>query len=251
VGRERDGQRRALARQLLLDLRRVAVALDLVRRHVLVGGDEVRGRARLPPGPRDPGLRVDHHVAEEPGAGERGEREQRRGRIAARVGDEVGAGDRLPVQLGQAVDALAEQVRRAVLPVPILVDALVAQAEVGGEVDHTHATLAQRGDGRRGDAVRPADECGVDVGLQVGIPRLQLQRDARAGMDVVEARAGLRPRGDVRQLEERMAVDEHRGDRAGVPGRAQDGDPSHAARPRPGRAGRRRSSRAAARRRRR
>ena len=109
--RERDRERGALAGELLLDLRRVAVAADLVRRHVLVGGDEVRGLRRLAPGAGHARLGVDHDVAEQPGAGERGEREQRGGRVAAGVGDEVGAGDLLAVQLGQPVDAVAEQAR--------------------------------------------------------------------------------------------------------------------------------------------
>ena len=146
---------------------------------------------RLAPGARDARLRVDHHVADQPGAGERREREQRRGRVAARVGDEVGAGDPLAVQLGQPVDALAEQLGRAVRAVPVLVDAAVAQPEVGRQVDDADAALAQRGDGRRRDAVRPADERGVDVGLRVGVPRLELERHARARVDVVEPRAGL------------------------------------------------------------
>ena len=102
--------------------------------------------------------------------------------------------------------------------------AAVAQAEVGAEVDDADAALAQRGDGGRGRAVRPADERGVDVALRVRVPRLELQRHARARVDVVEPRAGLRARGHVGELEERVAVDEHRRDRARVAAGAEHGE---------------------------
>ena len=46
------------------------------------------------PGAGDALLGVDHDVGDQPGARERREREQRRGRVAAGVGDDRGAGDR-------------------------------------------------------------------------------------------------------------------------------------------------------------
>ena len=202
---------------------------------------------RLAPGAGDARLRVDHDVGDHAGARQRGEPEQRGGRVAAGVGDEVGAHDRLAVELGQPVDGLAEQLGRAVAAVPVLVDRAVAQAEVGREVDHAHAALAQRGDRRGRHAVRPADERGVDLALDGGVVVLEQQRHARARVDRLEHRAGLRARGHVAQLEVRVPVHERGGDRAGVAGRAEDGDVSHAAALRAARPARRRSSRAACR----
>ncbi len=75
--------------QLLLDLGRVAVRGDLVRDDVLAGHRQVRGLVERAPGAGDPLLGVDHDVRDQAGAGERGEREQRRGRVAAGVGDDA------------------------------------------------------------------------------------------------------------------------------------------------------------------
>ena len=47
--------------------------------------------------------------------------EQRGRRVAAGVGDDRRAGDRLAVQLGQPVDGLVEQLGARVLAVPVLV----------------------------------------------------------------------------------------------------------------------------------
>ena len=80
----------APARQLLLDLRRVAVAADAVGRDVLVDRDEVRrlGRARARRRRRPSWRRSRRRLRY---GAQRREREERRGREAARVGDEVGA----------------------------------------------------------------------------------------------------------------------------------------------------------------
>ena len=98
---------------------------------------------------------------------ERREAEDRGGRIAARAGDEVRAGDLLAVELGQPVDRVAEEVGRAVLAVPLGVGAGVAQAEVRAQVDDLHPALVQLGDGRRAGAVRVGDDRGVDVAVAV------------------------------------------------------------------------------------
>ena len=78
-------------------------------------------------------------------ARERGEREQRGGRVAARVGDEVGVRQPRARELGEPVDGRAEQLGRPVGAVPVLVDAAVGEAEVGREVDHPQAAPAQLG----------------------------------------------------------------------------------------------------------
>ena len=122
VRREGDRQRRPQHRELLLDLRRVAVALDLVRGHVLVGRDVVRGLRRLAAGAADARLRVDHHVVDRARP-----RQRRQRRAARRSGSSRGwrRGRRpaicLAVELGQPVDRGAEQLGRAVRAVPVLV----------------------------------------------------------------------------------------------------------------------------------
>ena len=125
------------------------------------------------PAPETPDFASTTTSFDGPAAGERGEREQRRGRIAAGVGDEVGGRDLVAVDLGQAVHAAAEQLGRAVLAVPALVGRLVAQAEVGGQVDHAHAALAQLRDDGRGGAVRIGDDRGLDVAVRVDVELLE------------------------------------------------------------------------------
>src|SRR5436309_2175745 len=90
VSREGDADRRPGERpELLLDLRRVAVARDPVRLHVLVRfGIEVH-RLDLPalrPGPRHAGLAVDHDAVEarEPAPEPGRRREDSAGRVTAR-----------------------------------------------------------------------------------------------------------------------------------------------------------------------
>ena len=74
------------------------------------------------PGAADARLGVDHHVAEQARPGERGQGEDRGGRVAAGVGDQVRAGDLVAVQLGQPVDGVAHQRGRRMVAVPVLVD---------------------------------------------------------------------------------------------------------------------------------
>ena len=104
--------------QLLLDLGDVAMTAEAVRLDALVDLAEMEVRLRLATGARDAALGVDDEVADEPGPGQRRERQERRRRVAARRADdrdrrvderrELGA-----VELGQAVDGLLEEVRAA------------------------------------------------------------------------------------------------------------------------------------------
>ena len=101
-------------RQLLLDLGRVPVGGDLVGEDVLAGHRQVRGLVERAPGARDALLGVDHHVGDQPGAGERRER-----RAATPSGSSPGwrrspaPAIALAVQLGQPVDGLARAARAA------------------------------------------------------------------------------------------------------------------------------------------
>ena len=95
--------------ELLLDLGDVAMAADAVRLDALVDLAEHQVRLGVAAGARDAALGVHDEVPDEPGAGQRRERQQRRGRVAARRPDdrdrriderrELGA-----VELRQAVD---------------------------------------------------------------------------------------------------------------------------------------------------
>ena len=93
-GRAARGAARRSARatrHALLDLGGVAVVEHAVRRHAAVALREVRPLGRRLARARHARLRVDDDVGvrdEEAGVGERREREQRRRRVAARVGDE-------------------------------------------------------------------------------------------------------------------------------------------------------------------
>ena len=81
------------------------------------------------------------------------------------------------------------------------------QAEVGGQVDDAHAALAQRGDDRRRGAVRVGDDAASTSRVAIGVVLLEHERHARARVHVVErARPASDARGDVRELEVRMAV---------------------------------------------
>ena len=78
---------------------------------------------------------------------QRGQAEDRRLRIAARVGDQLRAVDLLAVDLGQAVHRVGE-VRRVVvrLLVPLLINLRVAQPVVGAQIDDADAAFEQRRD---------------------------------------------------------------------------------------------------------
>ena len=117
----------------------VAVALDSVRREVLVHRDEVETVSRDPPGAGDPRGGADDHVVREPRLGERCEREDGCGRVAARIGDEPGAPDLVAMELREPVDRVRQELRRSVVAVGLLVDGQVVQPEVGGDVDHGHS----------------------------------------------------------------------------------------------------------------
>ena len=75
-------------------------------------------------------------VSTRPARTQRRERQGGRSRIAAGRGDEAGGGDRVTMQLGQAVHEVRQQIGRLVLlAVPLRVQRRVAETEVGGEID--------------------------------------------------------------------------------------------------------------------
>ena len=80
--------RGAQRRELLLDLGDVAMAADAIGPDALVDLAEMELGLRLATGARDAALGVDDEIADQPGPGERREREERRGRVAARSADD-------------------------------------------------------------------------------------------------------------------------------------------------------------------
>ena len=183
----------------LLDLGLVLVLPDLVRRDVVEHGGGVGGGLERAAGARDTRLRVHDHARLRDRAGDRADREQRRGRVAAGVGDQrpdrrrelrqrvapgvvparvlepvplgVGAGGE-PVRAGEVDD---DGVRgRLELGGGLVVEAAEDELGTGGE------RLAVRDEGRQ-RAVAVAAESGIE------------RRDR-------PSRERLRPDGDELQL---------------------------------------------------
>ena len=107
---------------------------DLVRRDVLAGGDEVRRLVDARPAPETPDLASITTSAISPARASGASAEQRGGRVAAGVGDEVGAAR----SRRGAARAARRRPRRAApgaacAPYHVLVGAAVAQAEVGAD----------------------------------------------------------------------------------------------------------------------
>ena len=123
-------------RKFLLDLRDVPVATDAVRGDALVDLAEEQVRLCLATRARDAALGIDDEVADQPGPRQRRQRQQRRGRVAARRADDRDRGVDQGLELGavelrQAVDRLVEEVRPWVLEaVPAWIVGGVAEPEV-------------------------------------------------------------------------------------------------------------------------
>jgi hypothetical protein len=248
------GDVRAEQRKLLVDLRRMAMTGNAVGDDVLVDGHEVRALRGGAAGARDAGLHVDDDVGDRARPRQGRERQQRRDRKAAGIGDEIGLRQHVGVQLRQAVDRAAEQVGRAVLAIPGGVGRAIAQAKVRRQVHDAHAALAQRRDDRRRGAVGIGDDGGVDVAVTLDVELLEHRADAMVRVQLAERPAGVAAARHGVQRELRMAIDEPRGERARVARGAGDEHlrrASHAAHRPARRRAARRSARAQGRRRRR
>ena len=188
----------------LLDLGRVAVLANVIGLDVLVRIAEVRLGIAALAGTGDAALGVDDDEALGPtGAnGGRGGDGGRRG-IAAGAADEgglarsaegTGALDILGEELGKAEGARREELGRGVLgAVPLLVDALIRQAIVSGEVDHGHARVKQRGRLSHGSGVRHGEEGEVAALDRRVVVRgeHEVRRPRERGIDVSERSASV------------------------------------------------------------
>ena len=144
-----------------LHLRRVLMPRDAVRADRLLGrGEQRRTRSPRVPAPDSPVLPSTRigPGSTRPARQQRREAEDHRRRVAARVRDELRAGDPVGEQLGQPVHRLLEPGRRRVLqPVPLRVR-VGGEPEVPREVDdpqrRPRAAGRDRGRSRRAAAAR-------------------------------------------------------------------------------------------------
>ena len=75
------------------------------------------------------------------------------------------------MQLREAVDGVAEQLRRGVLAVPLFVELEFVEAEVGGGVDHGHTVAHVRREPLGGRCVRQRGEDHVHIAFDIGDDR--------------------------------------------------------------------------------
>jgi hypothetical protein len=141
-------------------------------------------------GARHAGDGVDQDGARLDQVEQRAEREDRRGRVAARGGDRAGAPDRLAVDLGNAVYEAAEQIGRLMLLlVPLLVGGGIAEPEVGAEIDEGDVAVEDLGRDPLGMAVRQSGEDEVDTIEQIRRDSLDDRfriSEGKVGMDGIE-----------------------------------------------------------------
>ena len=165
MGDEGHREWRAGAGKALLDLGPMSMALQPVGAGRLGQLGEQVVRAGPASGAADARLGVHDHVADEQaGPRERDERQQRGGRVAARVRDQLRAAQRVTAPLGQPVHRVVEQLRTGVrCAVPGGVCIGVAQSEVSTDVDDRGPALQQPRRERRRCAVRQRKEGHLDV----------------------------------------------------------------------------------------
>ena len=159
--------------ELLLDLGDMAVTAQAVRLHVLVDLAVHHLGLGLASGAGHPALRVDDEVADEAGTSQGRERQEGRGRVAARRADQrdrrVDEGRELgSMEFRKAVHGDVEQLGRRMLEaVPARIVGRVPEPEVRPEVDDRRAGGQEvRHELGRG-AMGEGQERGVDLG-QIG-----------------------------------------------------------------------------------
>ena len=196
------------------------VLADAIRRDVLEHHSGVRRRARSPSRTCHPRLRVDDDTGRLDLGGDRREREQCRGRVAAGVRDEP---TRWRMQLGKPIRPRGQPIGMRMLEsVPLVVEAGIDEPVRSREVDdHT----ARRDVERRSLFVRQAQESDVGAGSE----RRVVRDESRDAAPAVAAEAGIerpgrlareRVRPERVQLERRMREHAIQCLLSGVPRRA-------------------------------
>ena len=222
---------RGRVREFLLDLGDVSVTTDAVRGHALVDLAEHEMGLGLAPSPRDAALGIDHEVLDQSGARERGEREDRGGRVATRRTDDRDRvvdqrGELGSMQFRQPVDRVVEEVRPWMLePVPARVVLGVAESEVRTQVDDGRALVDELAGHRRGRAMREREEDGIDIG-QRRVDDMSRRREMR--VDATD-RIGI-PFAALESDERHVRVTDEQPDQFGadIPCRPDDPDPDPA-----------------------
>ena len=132
-----------------------------VCRDVLIHRAEGRVLLGRTSGAADARLEVDNHRVgfDQSGSEQRCEGKHRRSGVAPRGRDEFGTTDLVTKQFRQPVDELVEQTWAGVFGlVPLGVQVLVAEPEVGSEVDDVADLASDLGDDAHGDPMRQTDE---------------------------------------------------------------------------------------------
>ena len=219
----------------LFDLGGVAVAEQAVGVEVLVDRAERGVGLRRPPRPRHAAGRVDHDPRrlDQPVADERGEGEGGGGHVAAGGGDQRRSLVIGPVQLGQPVDELAQQLGAVVLlAVPGGVQRRVLEAEVGGQVDQPLHPAPELGDEALGRPVGQAQEDQVEAGRRLDVDRLEAKPGVgggQAGIQLGDRGTGLGVARGQHDLEIGVLGAEAEQFGPGEPGGADDADGEHRA----------------------
>ena len=222
-----------MAADHLLDLRRVAVATDVVGRHALVALWEVRHQLGLPPRAADPALGIDDDVVglEQAAPDERRQRKDGRGRIAAGIGHEPLSPDRLAKQLRQAVGGVAEPLRIGMhMAIPFQVSRRVVEPVVGAEIDDSGAGRQHLRQDLGAGAVRQAAEHAVGPPahlLRREILQRQVEATHEARMHARDRRAALLAAGDGDNLGLRVPQQQFDGFERRVAGGAENRDGDH------------------------
>ena len=222
-----------LPAKLHLHFRGVAVGEQAVGGEILVHRVELGFRLECLAGAADAGGGADGDRVGIDERQERLQREDRRRRIATGRGDCAGGADRIAMQLRDAVDEAAEQVRRLVLLiVPALIGGRVVQPEIGAEIDEGDVARQDIGGNRLGLAMRERGEDEIDSVERIrlkpfdGRPRIG---ERKVRMDIGKRRPGLAVAEQPDRIKCGVARAEPQQLRADEPRGSQDGDLDHGA----------------------
>lgn len=220
--------------QFLLDFGHVPVFGHAVGRHALACLAEQGHLLEPASGPGNAGLGVDDDVGhvDRARARQRQQAQQRRRRVAAGTGDQPRRGNRRAVVFGQPVYGLALHVERGMgTPVPLLVGAAIAQAEVGRHVDEAHVRMGvehRPGDILRGTVRQPAED---DIDLRpVGLVhggQVRQAGETQVREHLGHGLAGVGVGGQRGDFHVRMGQRQTHDIRTGVAGSAENADPQN------------------------
>ena len=124
--------------------RLVSMRPDAVSRDRLVGFTVQHRNLGTATGTTDPALAVNDDITrlDQPRLGQRGQWQQRRGRIASRVGNDVCLANLVGKEFRHPIDRPSDTLGPRMLdPIPLLIDLNAGQSKVGTEIDHPQSLL--------------------------------------------------------------------------------------------------------------